>query len=63
MQVMRLDHDSIAEAILTAPGWARVGITAPNERLRQDAALELARVITSEQPQVEVDDAQLNLAL
>ncbi|WP_370449701.1 DUF6771 family protein [Novosphingobium sp. LASN5T] len=28
-----------------APGWARVGITAPSSCLREDAALELARVI------------------
>ena len=35
----------IACAILDAPGWARVGITAPSSCLREDAALELARVI------------------
>jgi len=42
----RIDQATIATTILTlAPGWARVGITAPNERLREDAAHELARTI------------------
>ena len=36
---------AVAHAILDAPGWARVGITAPNSCLREDAALELAKVI------------------
>ncbi|SBV32283.1 conserved protein of unknown function [uncultured Sphingopyxis sp.] len=35
----------MAEAILTAPGWARVGITAPAPHFRTVAAHELARVI------------------
>ena len=35
----------VAEAILSAPGWARVGITAPAPYLREDAAHELARAI------------------
>ncbi|RYD44303.1 MAG: hypothetical protein EOP63_06530 [Sphingomonadales bacterium] len=35
----------VAEAILSAPGWARVGITAPAPHLRDDAAHELARAI------------------
>ncbi|WP_225009723.1 DUF6771 family protein [Novosphingobium percolationis] len=60
---MGLEPDTIAKAILAAPGWARVGITAPNERLREDAALELARAITSEAPPWVMDDAQLKLAL
>ena len=41
----RIDTSAVAHAILDAPGWARVGITAPNSCLREDAALELARVI------------------
>ena len=36
---------AVAHAILGAPGWARVGITAPSSCLREDAALELAKVI------------------
>lgn len=41
----RIDTSAVAHAILDAPGWARVGITAPSPCLREDAALELARVI------------------
>ena len=44
----RLDPNTIAEAILAAPGWARVGITAPSASLRLDAALELAKAITTQ---------------
>lgn len=28
---------SLAHTLLTAPAWARVGLTAPNERLRKEA--------------------------
>lgn len=38
-------HAAISSAILAAPGWARVGITMPNDRLREQAAEELARAI------------------
>jgi DNA-binding IclR family transcriptional regulator len=41
----RFDQNSVALAILNAPGWARVGITAPNSCMREDAARELARSI------------------
>lgn len=41
----RLDPTLIAEAILQAPGWARIGITAPSPVMREDAAAELARAI------------------
>lgn len=41
----RLDQSLIAEAILQAPGWARIGITAPSHVMREDAAAELARAI------------------
>ena len=48
----------VAETILSAPAWARVGITAQSERLRQEAALELARSILGEEGQCD-DPAQL----
>lgn len=41
----RMDTNRVAEAILSAPGWARVGITAPKDHLRIEAAYELARAI------------------
>jgi hypothetical protein len=40
-----LSQVAISSAILAAPGWARVGITMPNDRLREQAAEELARAI------------------
>ena len=43
---------AISTAILTAPGWVRVGITAPNERIRQEAAKELARAIIASATQL-----------
>lgn len=41
----RFDIEDMASAILAAPGWARVGITAPASHIRDDAAQELARSI------------------
>lgn len=47
----RIDPSIIAEAILTAAGWARVGITAPASHIRIAAAHELARTILEEMGQ------------
>lgn len=43
----QIDKNRIAETILTAPGWVRLGITAPKPHIRTDAAHELARVIAA----------------
>jgi len=43
--MFRIDEARIAEALLTAPGWARVGLSDPTPWMRADAAAELARVI------------------
>lgn len=40
-----LDLTHIQDALLTSAGWARVGLTAPNARLREQAAKELALTI------------------
>jgi len=40
--------DAISTAILSAPGWARVGITVPDGRLREQAADALARAIVDD---------------
>lgn len=37
-----MDTNELANAILAAPAWARVGLTAPKETLRDAAAQELA---------------------
>ncbi|WP_370631729.1 DUF6771 family protein [Novosphingobium sp. FKTRR1] len=60
---MRIDHDTIAQAILAAPGWARVGITASDQRMREDAAQELASVILSDKRRDTGGDDQLAFAL
>ena len=36
------DTRTLASAILAAPAWARVGLTAPTEMIREAAAEELA---------------------
>lgn len=56
---------TLASMILTAPGWVRVGITAPVERIRQEAALELATVIVAgmDKSAVTVPDGQMALPL
>lgn len=45
-RMTEMDPDRVADALLAAPGWARVGITAPKECMRQAAAQELALTIT-----------------
>ena len=62
-KMSRLEPSSIAQALLSAPGWARVGITAPNERLREDAALELAKAVLGEDPGEMPRDDQMRLPL
>lgn len=37
-----LDSHTLAEALLNAPGWARIGLTAPSPAMREKAAQELA---------------------
>lgn len=60
----RLDPTQITDALLTSAGWARVGLTAPSEHLRQQAAKELALTICERinPPQI-VDRNQLPLPL
>lgn len=41
----RIDPAQITDALLTSAGWARVGLTAPSEHLRHQAAKELALTI------------------
>jgi hypothetical protein len=43
LKMTDLDEQHIAERILAAPGWARLGITEPRPELRAAAASELAR--------------------
>lgn len=60
-----IDSQTLADALLAAPGWARVGLTAPTETLRHSAANTLAAYVCKrlENPVVPVDRAQLPLPL
>jgi len=55
----------MAQAILAAPAWVRVGITAPTENIRVEAASELALTLLNLRDCEEhiADDRQLALAL
>jgi hypothetical protein len=60
----RIDKQVLTEAILMAPGWARVGITMPDPHLREQAADALAAVIVEKlAPSPTVDRNQLALPL
>lgn len=61
----RIDPDQIADALLAAPGWARLGLTEPQEHLRRQSARELALAIVEELcgPAPSADPSQLALAL
>lgn len=39
---MTITEDRIADALTNAPAWALIGLTAPRETLRHDAANEVA---------------------
>ena len=55
----------LAQSLLHAPAWARVALTAPNERLREQAAVELAQsiMIAIEHPPTIWDHRQMMLPL
>lgn len=59
------DSFSLASCLLQAPAWARVGLTAPSERLRERAAAELAETIIDAltDPAVSIDPRQMSLPL
>nr|WP_184031102.1 DUF6771 family protein [Sphingomonas yantingensis] len=60
----RIDTTRLRAAILHAPGWARVGITMPDERLRERAATALVEAIVDElEPGERRDPRQISLAL
>jgi hypothetical protein len=45
LHMTRIDEQSVADALLHAPGWARVGLCAPTSWMREEAARELARAV------------------
>ncbi|WP_249340896.1 DUF6771 family protein [Sphingomonas sp. 3F27F9] len=50
----RMTLDSIATAILSAPGWARVGLTMRDEQMRERAADTIAATILDRLEKIEV---------
>ena len=61
---MLINPDVIATAIHDAPAWALIGLTAPRDTMREDAARELAthlydRLYTT----IDVSEGQLTLPL
>lgn len=60
----RIDPLQITDALLTSAGWARVGLTAPSPRIREQAAKELALTICDAiNPPPQIDRDQLALPL
>lgn len=60
----RISAPAIASMLLTAPAWARVGLTVRSERIRLDAARALAQVIVdgiSGEPEQHPDQLKLEL--
>lgn len=56
--------DQIAASLVTAPAWAKIGLTVPSERLREDAAKEIARHVHMSLYEVpRGDDGQMALPL
>lgn len=55
----------LAHSLLHAPAWARVGLTAPNELLREQAAVELAKsiIVAIERQPMIPDTRQMALPL
>lgn len=41
----RIERQALSAILLAAPGWARVGLTMPDERMRERAADTLAATI------------------
>jgi len=63
-QMEQVSHTRIADILLSAPGWARVGLTMPDERIRVSAAEMLAVTILERLAEQPVEDArQLHLPM
>ncbi len=59
-----IDQHAIAEAIATAPGWALVALTVPQDRLREAGQREVAEhIMTTLVGRVREDAEQIALPL
>jgi hypothetical protein len=60
----RIEQKELSAILLAAPGWARVGLTVPDPRMRERAADTLAATIIEKlRPDVVPDVNQLRLPL
>lgn len=63
--MLDLEPRTVADILLAAPAWAQLGLTMPDQRLRERAAEELACVIVERVghplPIVDVDQFALPL--
>ena len=60
----RLDPAHVANIILAAPGWARVGITMPDQAMRERAADTIAATIVERIAEPEpADERQMALPI
>ncbi|MFC0687648.1 DUF6771 family protein [Novosphingobium clariflavum] len=60
----RIERQELSAILLAAPGWARVGLTMPDERMRERAADALAATIIEKLDGSSPPDVnQLNLPL
>jgi hypothetical protein len=60
----RIERQELSAILLAAPGWARVGLTMPDERMRERAADALAATIIAKLDGSSPPDVnQLNLPL
>ncbi len=60
----RIERQKLSSILLAAPGWARVGLTMPDERMRERAADALAAMIIEKlDGSAPPDVNQLNLPL
>lgn len=60
----RIGRQELSAIILEAPGWARVGLTMPDERMREEAANTLAATIIerlTDTPRPDVNQLSLPL--
>jgi len=60
-----LSPRALSTALLEAPGWARIGLTMPDEKLRERAAQELVETIFDHlaNPRPVYDESQLPLPI
>jgi len=60
---MLITPDAIADALESAPTWAKMALTVPSRRLREDARLEIGRHVYEAIFESDTDGEQLSLPI